>query len=308
MLDTVIRVLVFFGFIALGVLLVRFKRLTATGLDGLSAYFYWLGFPAWLMVSFSRLPRIDAAMGRTLLAYVAAMIAAAAVVIAVARLIKVPKQSTIAAGMASYINNSAFLGIPIALSLFGAQASHTGPLIVAADFLVLFSLGCAGLAKASGHTFREALTHTARNPTVIGALIGVALMLLGLRFVPPVEGALDLLGRSGPPVALVALGGMLGLMDGSTLFRLDRASALAIAGKILLAPALVALVLSVLHIDPVTFKVCVFLSATPTAVSVFIQTKMYGTWFEGAAKTVAQGTVASLVTLSLLALVLSRIA
>ncbi len=308
MLDTVIRVLVFFGFIALGVLLVRFRRLTASGLDGLSAYFYWLGFPAWLMVSFSKLPRVDAAMGHTLLTYVAAMITAAAIVIFVARLIRVPKEASIASGMAGYINNSAFLGIPIALSLFGAEAVHTGPLVVAADFLVLFSLGCAGLAKASGHTFREALMHTARNPTVIGALIGVALMLMGLRFVPPVEGALDLLGRSGPPVALVALGGMLGLMDGPTLFRLDRASAVAIAGKILLAPALVALALSLLHTDPATFKVCVFLSATPTAVSVFIQTKMYGTWFEGAAKTVAQGTVASLLTLSLLALVLTRIA
>jgi len=306
MLDTVIRVLVFFGFIGLGVGLVRFKRLNAAGLDGLSAYFYWLGFPAWLMVSFSKLPHIDAAMGQTLLVYIAAMVTAAAIVIVIARLARVAKDASIAAGMAGYINNSAFLGIPIALSLFGTEAVHTGPLIVAADFLVLFSLGCAGLAKASGHTFREAFVHTARNPTVIGALIGVALMLMGLRFVPPVENALDLLGKSGPPVALVALGGMLGLMDGPTLFRLDRASVLAIMGKILLAPVLVASALSLLHIDPATFKVCVFLSATPTAVSVFIQTKMYGTWFEGAAKTVAQGTVASLVTLSLLALLLTH--
>ncbi len=49
-----------------------------------------------------------------------------------------------------------------------------------------------------------------------------------------------------------------------------------------------------------------FLSATPTAVSIFIQTKMYGLWFEGAAKTIAQSTVISLVTLSALAVMLTH--
>lgn len=306
MLDTVIRVLVFFAFIGLGVLLVRFKRLTTQGLDGLSAYFYWIGFPSWLMVSFSRLPHIDAAMAGLITAYSAAMIATALIVMLIVRAIKAPAEAATAAGMASYINNSAFLGIPIALSLFGAEATHVGPVIVAADFLILFSLGCAGLAKASGHTYREALTHTARNPTVIGALIGVAMMLTGFSFLPPVENALDMLGKSGPPVALVALGGMLGLMDPRMVVRLEPVSSLAIAGKILLAPALVATVLALVDIDPTVFKVCVFLSATPTAVSVFIQTKMYGTWYEGAARTVAQGTMISLLTLSALAVVLTH--
>lgn len=308
MLDTLIRVLVFFAFIGLGVLLVRFKRLNAQGLDGLSAYFYWIGFPSWLMVSFAKLPAIDASLASTIGGYIAAMITAAIVVILMARLIKAPPEAATAAGMAAYINNSAFLGIPIALSLFGTEAIHTGPVVVAADFLILFSLGCAGLAKASGHTYREALMHTARNPTVIGALIGVVMMLAGFQFLPPVENALDVLGKSGPPVALVALGGMLGLMEPRMVVRPEPVSVLAIVGKILLAPALVAIVLTLLRVDPATFKVCVFLSATPTAVSVFIQTKMYGTWYEGAARTVAQGTVTSLITLSILAIVLTHMA
>jgi len=308
MLDTLIRVLVFFGFIGLGVALVRFKRLNAQGLDGLSAYFYWLGFPAWLMVSFSRLSRFDNQTALALLAYTAAMMTGAVIVVLTARLLRRPKTDSIGAGMAALINNSAFLGIPIALSLFGSEAGRIGPLVVAADFLILFSTGCAALSKASGHTFMKALSNTARNPTVIGALTGVLLMSFGLRFPAPVENALDLLGRSGPPVALVALGGMLGLMEPRFLVRTDLTSALAIVGKILLAPALVAFALSVLHLPPETYKVCVFLSATPTAVSVFIQTKMYGTWFEGAAKTVAQGTTLSLLTLSALALVLTHLA
>ena len=304
MIDTLGRVLVFFAFIGLGVVLVRFKRLNAQGLDGLGAYFYWIGFPAWLVVSFSQLHPFGLEMGRNLLAYLAAMLTTAVLVVIAARLFKVAKPDSIGAGMASFINNSAFLGIPIALSLFGAEAGRTGPLIVAADFLVLFGIGCAALAKASGHTFREALQHTARNPTVIAAVTGVVLMGFGIHFPAPVEGALEILGKSGPPVALVALGGMLGLMDPRTLLRIDPANAIAMIGKTIVAPLLVAGVLSLMHVDPTVVRIFVFLSATPTAVSVFIQTKMYGTWFEGAAKTVAQGTVLSLFTLSILALIL----
>lgn len=307
MIDTLGRVLVFFAFIGLGALLVKFKRLNAQGLDGLSAYFYWLAFPCWLMVSFSRLPHFDSAMTLPILAYLAAMVLTAAVVVLVARLFKSRKDNSIAAGMAGFINNSAFLGIPIALSLFGPEVSRIGPLVVAADFLILFSIGCAGLAKASGKTFKAALAHTAKNPTVIGALTGVACMLIGFRFPLPVENALDILGKSGPPVALVALGGMLALMPVTNLTRPDATNTIAIIGKILLAPVLVALVLSLLRVDPLTLRICVFLAGTPTAVSVFIQTKMYGLWFEGAAKTVAQSTLISLFTLSALALLLTHI-
>lgn len=305
MIDTLSRVLVFFAFIAAGALLVRFKRLDQAGLNGLSAYFYWLGFPSWLLVSFAQLPRFDGHMTIVLAVYVAAMIACAAIVVTVGLLLGQPRAAAIPAGMASFINNSAFLGVPIAISLFGPAAALSGPLVVACDFLALFCLGCAALAKASGHTFKEALMHTARNPTLIGALLGLVCLFVGFRLPAPVETALEILGKSGPPVALVALGGMLGLMPARALLRVDTASALAIVGKIVLAPALVALVLSFIGVDPLFFKICVFLSATPTAVSVFIQTKMYGTWVEGAATTVAQGTFISLFTLSALALVLT---
>ncbi len=306
MLDTLIRVLVFFAFIGLGALLVKLKRLNAQGLDGLSAYFYWLAFPCWLVVSFARLPHFPPAMTSPLLVYIFAMIATAFVVIAAACLLKGRKDESIAAGMAGFINNSAFLGIPIAISLFGPAVSQTGPMVVAADFLILFSLGCAGLAKASGQTILKALGNTVRNPTVIGSLTGVFCMVIGFHFPPAIENALDILGKSGPPVALVALGGMLALMPAASLVRPDVTSAAAIAGKILLAPVLVAITLTLLHVDPLTFRVFVFLSATPTAVSVFIQSKMYGLWFEGAAKSVAQSTLISLFTLSALALLLAH--
>lgn len=305
MLETLSRVAIFFAFIGLGAVLARSGRLDQQSLSGLSAYFYWLAFPCWLLVSFSRLPPLDGGHAIVLLVYLAAMLISAIAAVIVMRLVGGDKAHATAAGMAALVNNSAFLGVPVAASLFGPKVMAMGPLLVAADFLVLFSLGCAGLAKASGHTFIEALQHTAKNPTVIGAALGVVLMSFGVHFPPVLDNALDMLGKSGPPVALVALGGMLGLMPAQNLIRPDRVGVIATVSKILLAPALVAVAMWLLRVNPLTFRVCVFLSATPTAVSVFVQTRMYGLWADGAARTIAQSTLISLFTLSGLALLLA---
>jgi len=148
---------------------------------------------------------------------------------------------------------------------------------------------------------------------VIASALGVLLMIFQVRFPPVLQNGLDLIGHSGPPVALVALGGMLGMMPAKTLLGFNRAAAIATVTKILLAPALVAaalyLVISVYPAgaDPLIFKVAILLAACPTAVSVFIQTRLYNVWYEGAGITIAQSTLFSLFTFSALALILTHL-
>ncbi len=301
MLQTVSRVAVFFALIALGALLSRLKQLTREGIGGLSGFVYWLGFPLWLVITFTQLPRPGAEIVVPMAAYIAALVAGAVITGLAARLIRVPGPLALASGGAALVNNSAFLGVPIALSLFGAASERTGPLFVAADFLICFTLACAALAAASGQSLVAALGRTARNPTVIGALVGVACLFAGVRFPPPVESAMTLLGKAGAPVSLVALGGLLGLMPWRSILTLDAPRACAIIGKILLAPALVAIALYLVHAPADLFRIGVFMAACPTAVSIFIQARVYDVWADGAATTVAQSTVISLLTLSVLA-------
>ncbi len=126
-------------------------------------------------------------------------------------------------------------------------------------------------------------------------------LFAGVRFPPVAESAMSLLGKAGAPVALVALGGLLGLMPWKSILTLDAPRACAIAGKILLAPALVAIALYCVHAPTDLFRIGVFMAACPTAVSIFIQARVYDIWADGAATTVAQSTVISLLTLSVLA-------
>ncbi len=305
MLQTVSRVAVFFALIALGALLSRLKALTREGIGGLSAFVYWLGFPFWLVVTFTQLPRPGGEIALPILAYVAALVAGAVITGLAARLMRVPAPLALASGSAALVNNSAFLGVPIAVSVFGAAGAHTGPLMVAADFLVCFTIACAVLAGASGQGVMAALGRTARNPTVIGAALGVICLFAGVRFPPVAESAMDLIGKAGAPVALVALGGLLGLMPVRSIVTLDAPRLAAVVGKIVLAPALVAVALYLVHAPPDLFRVGVFMAACPTAVSIFIQARVYDVWADGAATTVAQSTMIGLVTLSALAIVLT---
>jgi predicted permease len=304
MLQTVSRVAVFFALIALGALLSHLKALTREGIGGLSAFVYWLGFPFWLVVTFARLPRPGADLIIPMTAYVVALVAGAVATGLIARLIRAPAPLALASASAALVNNSAFLGVPIAISVFGLSGAHIGPLVVAADFLVCFTLACTALAAGSGQGIGVALARTARNPTVIGAGMGVICLFAGVRFPPVAEGAMDLLGKAGTPVALVALGGLLGLMPWRTILTLDAPRAAALFGKVVLAPVLVAAALFLVHAPVDVFRIAVFMAACPTAVSIFIQARVYDVWADGAATTVAQSTLISLATLSALAVVL----
>lgn len=305
MFDNLSRVLLFFGFIGLGILLVRLKRLEPSGLDGLSAYFYWLGFPAYLIHAFANMPVPDAVSLKWLALYSGGFLITGAACFAIVRSLKGTAGDASGVSMSAIISNSAFLGLPIATQLLGPAAREVGPVFFIADFLLLFFAGCAALSLAGGKGMRFALIQTLRNPTVIGSAIGLTLLLTKTGLPPVLDQALDILGASSVPVALVALGGMLGLMPLSKLLKANPLSSIAITGKLLVAPAVIGGLLWAFGAPTLVLQTAIVLSACPTAVSVFVQTRMYGVWYEGAAIAVAWSTFLSLFTLSGLALVLS---
>ncbi|MFT3998150.1 MAG: AEC family transporter [Asticcacaulis sp.] len=307
MFDTLGRVLLFFTLVALGAVLVRTGRLKAEGLDGLSAYFYWLGFPAYLIHALANLPRLDVPHLNWLGLYVAGFVLTGGLCYLMARRLGATSGEAAGAGMAAFVPNTAFLGLPIAVGLFGPEVMQSAPLLFIADFLILFFIGCATLSASSGHGIGMAIRRTLQNPTVLGSLLGVGLLVADIRLPPVADQLLDILGRAAVPVALVALGGMLGLMPVGRLMTFTPATAVAVTGKLLLAPAIMAVVMWAAGVPPLLFKCAVFMAACPTAVSVFVQTRIYGLWFEGSAISIAQSTVLSLFTLSGLALVLTHL-
>uniref|UniRef100_UPI0025D4C12B AEC family transporter n=1 Tax=uncultured Caulobacter sp. TaxID=158749 RepID=UPI0025D4C12B len=161
------------------------------------------------------------------------------------------------------------------------------------------------LGWAAGRSVWRSTVQAFRNPVVAAALAGVALALLDLALPEPLDRAVGMAAVSGSPVGLVALGAALGLREteGQTAPPWGPVT-LAAIGKLALFPLLAWFAIGLTPAPPAFRAGATLLAAAPTAVNVFIQTRAYGVFARGVARTVALTTALSMVTLALAALLL----
>lgn len=305
-LDVLARVWPFFLLVGAGLALARTRVLDGRMAQGLSAYVYWIGFPALLLHSLSRLGRPGHDLLLGLLAYAAVGLLAMAAAVVSGRTLGWSRAERAAAGMASGVGNSAFLALPVTAAVLGAEAARLAAGVVAIDFAVLATAGVGLLGWAAGRSIWRSAAQAFGNPVVAAALAGVALALLNLALPAPLDRAIGMAAASGSPVGLVALGAALGLREAD-------GEARPAAGPVLLAavlklaafPLLVWLAVGLTPAPPLFRAGATLLAAAPTAVNVFIQTRAYGVWPRGAARIVALTTAVSAITLSVVALLLT---
>jgi malonate transporter len=305
-LDVLSRVWPFFLLVGAGVALARLRLLDGSMTRGLSAYVYWVGFPALLLHSLSRLGRPGHDLVLGLVAYASVGLLLMAATVTAGRLLGWAKAERAGAGMASGVGNSAFLALPVTAAVLGAAAARRVAGVVAIDFAVLATAGVGLLGWAAGRSVWRSTVQAFRNPVVAAALAGVALALLDLALPEPLDRAIGMAAASGSPVGLVALGAALGLRE--TEGEASPAGApvlLAAIVKLVAFPLLVWLAVGLTPAPHLFRAGATLLAAAPTAVNVFIQTRTYGVWPRGAARIVALTTAASAITLSVVALLLT---
>lgn len=304
-LDVVSKVWPFFLLVGAGLALARLRLLDGRMTQGLSTYVYWVGFPALLVHSLSRLGRPGHDLILGLGAYAAAGLAVMASVVLAGRALGWSRAERAGAGMASGVGNSAFLALPITAAVLGAETARLVAGAVAIDFVVMAATGVGLLGWSAGRSIWRSLLQAFRNPVVAAALAGVALALLDLALPEPLDRAVGMAAASGSPVGLVALGAALGLREteGEAAPSTGPVVLAAIA-KLALFPMLAWLAVGLTPAPPAFRAGATLLAAAPTAVNVFIQTRAYGVFARGAARIVALTTALALVTLALAALLL----
>lgn len=304
------RVLPFFLLVGVGVGLARLRLLDARMSAGLSGYVYWVGFPALLIHSLSRVGPPDAALASGLAAVAACALAVSALMVALGVALKWSREERAGAALAASLGNSAFLGLPIAAAVLGDEAARLAAGVVAVDFVVIAAVGVALLGWAGGRSTWRSLMQALRNPVVLAALTGTLMAAFGLSLPGVLDRAVASAAASGSPVALVALGVALGLPALAS----DPPSApaprwppvvIAALAKLFLLPTLVWFATEAVG-APLAFRLgATLLAATPTAVNVFIQTRAYGVFERGGARTVALTTAAACLTLTAVTLLLT---
>lgn len=198
---------------------------------------------------------------------------------------------------ASMRANNVYLGFPV-MFLAAGNAGLRNASTYLAVCMIAFQLLSVGVGEVitSGRitlsTVRGILKKLALNPLIISSALGLVLALAGLEKLPgPIDQALELMGNAATAIALIALGGTLNLTKLSSLVRMLRATWVDCIIKLVIHPASMWLLLTLLPVQRPLLQATVMLSSMPTAVNCFIlaqEMKMDG---EYAADLVASTTI-----------------
>ena len=191
--------------------------------------------------------------------------------------------------------NVAFIGYPVVTALFGAEALFYAVILVLPFNLMTFTLGPLLLTWAKRFSLRQML-----SPCVLASALALGLALLRLRPPAVVGEALNFMGNITVPLSLLFVGS---LLAGIPLGRMLASPRLWIltAVRLLVLPAVLCLLLRRMGTEPLILGVAVIQMAMPTAMNGSLLCMEYGGDAECMAQITFVSTLASIVTIPILA-------
>ncbi len=194
----------------------KFDLIADASVDALMKFTQTYAIPCLLFLSIYRLD-LSVVFDMELLAsfYIGAAICFFLGVIGARRIFGRRPGESISIGFASLFSNSVLLGLAITESAYGLDALAPNYLLIAfhAPFCYFLGITAMELARADGRrkaeTARIAVIAMFKNPITIACGAGFAFNLTDLPFPEAAGEAGDLLARSGLPLALFGLGGVI---------------------------------------------------------------------------------------------------
>jgi len=261
------------GVIALGGLLRHMRFLPETFFGQLNALMFWVLLPAMLFHDIAAAPRTAGPLGLKIAAALIVCVVLTAIPADLfARLFRMAPPSRRAFVQAAGRGNLAFTGLPVLLHAFGDQpevtAAATFAIAPAVAFYNMFGVVVlTDPAKGGGRaSFGRALLGIARNPLVIGCLLGILALFSGLTMPPVLMRLTAIVGQAALPCALLALGASLKFDH----IRQLAAAAGSTAFKLLLSPAIGFFVASWFGLSGPMMTVVLLFLASPTAVASYV--------------------------------------
>ncbi len=201
-----------FALILLGYLLIRLADWPRSMAQHLTTFVFSIGLPAMLfrmMGELSHLPSVDS---RLLIAF----FGAGFIVFALGRLVawkifQLDGAGQSVFGIGCIFSNNIMLGLPLAKATLGDAAIPSVALILVFNALILWSLVSISIewhrhGSLSLRGFRNTLKGVLRNPIILAILTGTAFGYSGIALPEVFDQPLKMLGQTGMPLALVALG------------------------------------------------------------------------------------------------------
>jgi len=192
--------------------------------------------------------------------------------------------------------NIGFMGVPLVQSILGADAMIYGALSLVAFNLFSWTHGVILMGGRKALSPRKVFL----NPGVIGLAIALVFFLGHFTLPAPIGNAVSFLADLNSPLAMVVVGAQ---MASAGLLRSFRRPVLyaASAVRLVVIPALTALCLLPLGLNPALYCASVILSAAPVAGITSMFAQQFGRNTETAVQMITLSTLLSIVTLPVFA-------
>lgn len=290
----------FFALIFLGYGAGRSRLFGTAALSGLNTFAFYFALPALMVVKVSEAPTATAEAFSLLGAYYGAGLALYAVTFVAGRRCFGGTASVGALqGLAVTYSNVGFVGLPLVVLAFGADAALPAVIIVIADTALMMGLTTALIESDRGGGSRAVpvLRGIVRNPIIVAALVGLAMNLARLGLPGPVLAFGELLADAAAPCALFALGATLA---GRPLSQGAAETAFLSALKLVVHPLLVAAAaLLLFDLSPMWASVAIVQASLPIAANVYVLAQRYEVHAGQISSAILVSTALAVVTVSL---------
>ncbi|MCR0985351.1 AEC family transporter [Roseomonas populi] len=303
MLDVLGLVAPVFLLIALGYVASVRRMLSDEAIKGINDFAFWLCAPALLFVSAASGGGLAAHGGRLEVAFFSCVLLVYAVCLVLCRV--VARRGLAESGLFALncaFGNTLMMGVPVVLASFGQAGVAPATAVVGLYSMVMLPLTTivaeAGLNAGASvmRVLRTTARSVVRNPVVMAVLLGNLWALLLPPPPAPMRNFLQLLGGGMSPMLLFCLGASLRDFQ----IRRDWVDAVAInVVKLAVLPAVVFLVGRWAGLGALELSVVVVIAAMPTGANAFLLSRRYAVGMERAGAAVLLGTVASVVTLTI---------
>ncbi|MEM8537728.1 MAG: AEC family transporter [Pseudomonadota bacterium] len=309
MVDIFLQTLPFFMLIALGYGSGRTGFFSEEATAYLTKFVFYFALSAMLFRFSANLSLSVILKWEFVFAYLSAttVVYILATVVALRR--RVPITEAAIEAQCAVIGNVGFLGIPMLVLLLGQGAVGSIMMVLAVDLIVFGSLVVilitgARDGRASLRVLWTVFVGLVKNPMILSIGLGLLASAYNLRIPGPVNSFLELLGAAATPGALFAIGASLA---GKSAERIEIAGWLSFC-KLVLHPLAVAIAaLFIFDVAPYAAGVMIAAAALPVAGNVYIIAQHYGVAPARASAAIFVSTAVSVVTLSLVIALVTRL-
>lgn len=164
--------------------------------------------------------------------------------------------------------NYAFLGLPLIAAMFPGQDTSVASLMVAATVPFYNALSVVALEIYRGGQIKpgKILKNIAKNPLIIGCVVGLVLLLAGIKLPMVLDKAMTDVGKAATPMALFLLGASFSF---SAVRGNGRDLSFAVAMKLVIVPLIFVGIALLLGFREVPLASVLIAFGAPTAVSSF---------------------------------------